>query len=177
MSVEYKNPIWLCCRYWGKGFSQRKIAKICDVSEITIRRYCKKFKIPLRSRSDAMCLARDISGENNPNWRGGTWDEQDRFYWSREWRELRRKVFARDKVCQRCGSKENLRPHHKKSWEVEESRLDPDNVITLCQACHVAVHTLMDPEFICAETFPNGSIRSRIEPKFPEDEILDSIGL
>jgi len=52
------------------------------------------------------------------------------------WKEKREKIFQRDGyTCFSCGSKENLRCHHKrysgKAWEAPD-----DDLQTLCQACH-----------------------------------------
>ena len=80
------------CVQCGGGFVGRR-------SEA--RRFC--------SRS---CVARfyicNKNGSSNPNWKGGVTSEINRFYHSKEWKELRRKAFERDDfTCQEksCGQR------------------------------------------------------------------------
>ena len=43
--------------------------------------------------------------------------------------------------CQECGTTEDLEAHHIKSWaDYPNLRLDVNNGITLCHACHVKRH-------------------------------------
>lgn len=53
-----------------------------------------------------------------------------------------REVKARDEYkCQDCGATEDLEAHHIKSWaDYPDLRLDVNNGITLCHACHVKRH-------------------------------------
>lgn len=50
---SYKNPGWLKNMYWEQKYSTSAIAKICKCSQENICYYMKKFKISLRSRSEA----------------------------------------------------------------------------------------------------------------------------
>lgn len=68
------------------------------------------------------------------------------FYRSPEWLALREAVLARDHgLCQRCLQEGRITPadtvHHivelREDWS---RRLDPANLVSLCTACHNAVH-------------------------------------
>ena len=60
-------------------------------------------------------------------------------YTYRKWRAA---VLERDCMrCVKCGSTEHLEAHHIKPFaEYPDLRLDLDNGITLCRACHRALH-------------------------------------
>jgi nitrate/TMAO reductase-like tetraheme cytochrome c subunit len=66
-------------------------------------------------------------------------------YSYRKWREM---VLIRDNyTCQKCGAKNNLHVHHKKSSaENPELRLKLDNGITLCVDCHRKINGLVKKE-------------------------------
>lgn len=54
----------------------------------------------------------------------------------REWLKLRRSIIHRDKrKCQMCGKKSDLEVHHIKPKE-NGGGDNPENLITLCRACH-----------------------------------------
>jgi predicted restriction endonuclease len=62
---------------------------------------------------------------------------------STEYKQWRSAVFERDNyTCQRCGSRGvKINAHHIKPFATfPELRTDVDNGITLCTACHKAVH-------------------------------------
>jgi len=88
-----------------------------------------------------------MSGENAPLWKGGITSEKQLFYSRREWLSLVKKVWKRDKsTCQSCGIKgkrENwlFDVHHIIPVDVEEFRLDIDNLVLLCHECHLFVHS------------------------------------
>lgn len=53
----------------------------------------------------------------------------------------RKKVIERDKICQDCGSKNNLEVHHISFWSDDPvNRINIDNGITLCKKCHAERH-------------------------------------
>lgn len=86
-----------------------------------------------------------MKGANHYNWKGGTSAERSRISVSREYKEWRLKVFRRDNfTCQHCGDNRggNLNAHHIKSFkDYPELRFDVKNGITLCESCHIKVHT------------------------------------
>lgn len=51
-------------------------------------------------------------------------------------------VYKKDNfICQHCGSKANLHAHHIKEWATHpDLRFEIKNGLTLCGACHGAVH-------------------------------------
>jgi group II intron reverse transcriptase/maturase len=54
-----------------------------------------------------------------------------------EWRERRRQILERDQyTCQHCGNKQNLEVHHIRSRH-EQGTDNPDNLVTLCDGCHI----------------------------------------
>ncbi len=73
--------------------------------------------------------------------------EEQKFYWSKEWKRVKATVKARDLgVCSLCRAKENRFVnanvvHHitelKEDWNL---RLNPNNLICLCNSCHNKVH-------------------------------------
>lgn len=87
------------------------------------------------------------TGEQNPNYKGGSSPERQRLYSSGVFKSVIRRVYARDSYrCRRCGSFGNgprgIHAHHVKSWaEHPGSRFDVDNLITLCRPCHAWVHS------------------------------------
>jgi len=81
--------------------------------------------------------------------------EQSLFYLSPKWKRLRDFVLKRDDyTCQRCGvrrtEKGNMHVHHVISYSFEEYRLNPENLIILCESCHCWVHgeNNVDEEFL-----------------------------
>ncbi len=89
----------------------------------------------------------DVSGENNPRWKGGISEERSRFTSNKEWKRAVWKVWKRDAAtCQRCGKKkkatdESFHVHHLISFEVVELRSDVNNLVLLCPGCHRWVHS------------------------------------
>lgn len=74
-------------------------------------------------------------------------DEANAFYWSKEWARKRKHVRKRDRdecvLCARHGrvTRKRLYVHHIKPLKgCYDLRLDDDNLITLCYACHELVH-------------------------------------
>jgi hypothetical protein len=82
------------------------------------------------------------TGPLNPRYVDGSSPERQRAYASAEWRATVRAVRVRDGyVCQNCPSRTNLHLHHVKPWAGHpDLRFDPDNILTLCAACHRAEH-------------------------------------
>lgn len=100
-------------------------------------------------REEAHCLCKECtkkltSGENNYNWKGGTYeDEHIRFRKTYEFKSWVKAVYKRDNyTCQCCGQKHGkLNSHHLDgyNWCIEK-RTDVNNGITLCESCHVDFH-------------------------------------
>lgn len=74
-----------------------------------------------------------LQGENSPRWRGGP----QTYGWG--WRDIGYFVLVRDHfTCQKCGSRENLCPHHI-DYNVEN--MEDTNLITLCRGCNIRVNS------------------------------------
>jgi len=56
-------------------------------------------------------------------------------YWAPAWRQLSAAVTARDGACVQCGSTRDLHAHHDVG-RAEGGPDAPENLITLCAACH-----------------------------------------
>lgn len=57
------------------------------------------------------------------------------------YRQWRAKIIERDKVCQECGTGENLEVHHIKHFATNpDLRQDDNNAIVLCRSCHRKLH-------------------------------------
>lgn len=62
---------------------------------------------------------------------------------SKIYRKFRMAVLKRDKVCQCCGSTENIHVHHLNSFKHYNSLgADPNNGIALCEDCHRQYHSI-----------------------------------
>ena len=108
---------------------------------------CKKpFKVPATHRRIRTYCSRScyrahfnqhrMTGASNERWRGGRV-----LNYGPGWKQLRRQIRERDKVCQRCGAtpEENGRAldvHHKVPFRFS-GRNDPDDLEALCRPCHM----------------------------------------
>ena len=76
------------------------------------------------------------------------------------WHSIRRRIVARDKVCQNCGASGKLQVHHKRPFRCFD---DPDiandeaNLVALCPPCH----RCEDARSICAEVNPTSGEAGR----------------
>ena len=62
---------------------------------------------------------------------------------TREYRQWRVTVIRRDKTCVCCGSHKNRQAHHLEDGSHNpDIRFDPENGVTLCYKCHMALHTM-----------------------------------
>lgn len=87
--------------------------------------------------------AKDHSGKNHWNWKGGITPANQVQRKSKAAKEWRKSVFMRDNyTCALCGKVGGrLNAHHIKPWaSYPELRFDVNNGITLCQDCHRAIH-------------------------------------
>jgi len=90
-----------------------------------------------------------FTGPNNPRWKGGISPEHLKIRWSVKMKNFRNEIFKRDnytcKFCERrckAGDKVVLNIHHFKSFAIhKELRFNKNNVITLCQECHIKTDT------------------------------------
>ncbi len=84
----------------------------------------------------------DISGENNPNWKGGISPERQKDAATSEYKLWRNQVFERDEfTCRTCDDNKggNLQAHHILPWGKFNGliKYNTSNGITLCKTCHM----------------------------------------
>ena len=93
------------------------------------------------------CSSAHNKGANHPSWQGGISPEKNRFGATTEWRNARKIVWKRDNAtCQRCKERFNhtsvpYEVHHIKPFRFVDTRLTIDNLILLCDPCHIWVHS------------------------------------
>jgi len=94
--------------------------------------------VPL-TESHRRRIGESHEGEKNWNWKGGITPENHRVRASMDYMAWRTSVFIRDNyTCQKCGQHGgNLEAHHMDCFaDFPEKRLNIDNGITFCEACH-----------------------------------------
>ena len=78
---------------------------------------------------------RKLYGWDNPSW----WRRYDQYLRSSEWRCLRAQILMRDEyICRLCSSNRATQVHHT-TYERVGHEL-PDDLLSVCQSCHDAVH-------------------------------------
>lgn len=131
LSIEHRNDI---SKGWKKLLSDPAVKeRLCMGANNPF--YGHKHK---KSTIDAMKLKLSVllSGENNPQWRGGRSFEPYTYEFKRK---IRHQVYKRDNYqCQECGVKHEpnsgrLVAHHK---DENKQNCCLDNLVTLCQHCH-----------------------------------------
>lgn len=80
------------------------------------------------------CRVVGMVGERNPNW------NNNKSYRGPQWDTIREEILRRDNyTCQHCGSPDDLAVHHIVHWRKTRNN-QPENLITLCRACHSREH-------------------------------------
>ncbi|MBW2093248.1 MAG: HNH endonuclease [Deltaproteobacteria bacterium] len=91
------------------------------------------------------CSAEDHRDANHWNWQGGITVNRLRFYDSRVWKAKKAEILRRDfYLCQVCGINcSKLEIHHILPYcKFPDLRLDNDNLITVCHACHAKLSSI-----------------------------------
>ena len=144
----YHSAEYLQREYVAKHRTTTDIASEFGVGASSVIKAIGRAGIPMRSQGESLRLSGASRGANNPAWKGGTTPERQRIYRSQAWKRSVRVAYLRDGyTCQRCGATKqgyrSLHAHHVRSWAEHPSlRLDVDNLVTLCNRCHVWVHSL-----------------------------------
>ena len=136
--------------WWKKNVlgSGEKNHKWKPKTEIKCACCGKKFNVSAYMANTAKFCSRSCSakyyftGSNNPQWKGGVTEFNDKFRKSEEYKQWRADVYKRDNwTCQECGYKgRQLVAHHiKKFADYPELRLELSNGITLCRKCHASI--------------------------------------
>lgn len=82
-----------------------------------------------------VCRDKHWVGKNTPNWQNGS----GVYKRGNRWYSTRRRILARDKVCQHCGAKDELHVHHNipfRMFEDVASANADSNLVALCPPCH-----------------------------------------
>jgi hypothetical protein len=158
------------CDHCGKAFEKAEREIRCTIHNFCSRecfrihrsvfRPCSQCGKMVRRRHSYTLLYRDafcsvechaawkkenVTGANNPNWRGGTSEparrERANAYGSREKEWAQAVKAAAGNVCVKCGSTRRLIAHHIVGWDDDpDKRYLLSNGICLCSACHIAAH-------------------------------------
>ena len=162
----FREREYLEREYVGKQRSAADIAREFGVGATAVLFWLDKLGIPRRSIAEARRAKRWAAsgsangmygrrGPQTPSWRGGVTPERQALYSTPEWAAAVMAVRTRDRgVCRRCGAKPSGRLqaqrffhiHHVVSFAVRHLRCDPDNLVLLCRACHLFVHSRENTE-------------------------------
>jgi 5-methylcytosine-specific restriction endonuclease McrA len=97
-----------------------------------------------------MCDAPHTEGEHVPPSRQAQVGVYKR---GAHWHSIRRRIVARDKVCQKCGAQGRLQVHQKipfRCFDDPDIANDDSNLVALCPPCH----RCEDARSICVEVHP-----------------------
>lgn len=164
----FRDKEWLSNEYVELARSSYDIAKQFNVTDSAILFWLKKHGIKTRSMSEIRekkywgQLGSDNPmwnrrGELNPRWLGGITPDRQKFYTSKEWKYACSSVWKRDNAtCQRCNLHRNEQMdmpyhiHHIVSFKVKELRAETNNLVLLCEVCHLFIHSKknIDGEFL-----------------------------
>jgi len=162
----FRRKDWLIEHYVKQSLSTGDIAKMFNVTKGAITFWLRRHDIPRRSTSEARkvkhwgAMGKDNpmfgkTGEMNPNWKGGVSPKRNRVYSRHNWKTIYSKVLERDKKhCRRCNEKidysvaKSFHVHHITPFQNGEAQSDFDinNLILLCDECHIFVHSKRNAE-------------------------------
>ena len=154
LTVGEDFSIWLKDKYHKEKMSTNELAELVfgeKDKQTSIITWMKRLDIPTRSISEAMSGKLNkmygVRGADHPNYDSNISDG-DRKYKRNypEYNAFRKNVYERDRyTCQVCSDDTggNLVVHHLNGyhWDVT-GRLEIENGITLCSACHKDFHSI-----------------------------------
>lgn len=122
---------------------KEKNCSICNnkfIPKVKINKFCSRYCFQIFKKNNS-------TGCNNPNWKGGIGSANQIERRSKEFKDWRLSVFARDKyTCLDCGKiGGTLHAHHILPFaKYKELRFELTNGKTLCINCHKNYHTNMN---------------------------------
>lgn len=156
---KFREKEWLNQHYCIEKISTGEIAKMFGVTDSAILFWMRKHGIKRRTVSESRAIKHwgcsgtdnpmwNKRGKLNPRWLGGITPERQEFYTSQEWKNACYDVWKRDNAtCQRCGVVKGdngcipFHVHHIVGFADKELRADVSNLVLLCEACHLFIHS------------------------------------
>jgi len=121
-----------------------KVERTCDECGTSFTRQQSRAELNDRDYCSQDCYFENHTGEDAPNWKGGS------LYYGEGWRDARRRALDRDDYeCQDCGLTRDehygefgydLEVHHIEPFRTFDDATDANqltNLITLCTTCHI----------------------------------------
>lgn len=122
------------CLFCNKEFIGANKNRFCSKKCGYLNRRGKDF----RTNNGKLLSAKSMTGQNNPNWKGGTSRYYKLYLLERKWDKIRHKIYKRDNwTCQICGrSNIKIHAHHIVPYRISQDD-SLENLITLCASCHI----------------------------------------
>lgn len=156
--LPFHDRDWLVSEYIGQERSAQEIADEFRVTAANVYHFLRLHGIRRRTTTEARDAKHwsspgdknpmyGMTGDLNPNWKGGIAPERQTFYSSSVWKETETIVRERDdSTCQRCrlihdGSARVFAVHHIVPFSFKPLRATLTNLVLLCSKCHSWVHS------------------------------------